>query len=706
MKAPLETFRTTCDAQRESRIVSVLLPIHSNRLFSYSTQIPVYIGQCVHVPFRSKMLWGMVWSVQAPKVPNLKEISKVHPGWTGSSGFLAFLRQCSDYTLIPLGSILRMVFPVPEILEWPFETFYCTPSFSRPLEQCPWPGTFGQWVFFHGLRCVRQCIEKEHLKSKPMHIERPFYSAPHLTPHQRAALAYIGSATTFIEGITGSGKTELCLAYMKAIIDTGKQVLILVPEISLCEQWVKRVQRYSSGPVGIWHSGLSPKARKFHSWNILTGYASIIIGARSAVMLGYKNLGMIAVDEEHDGSYKQAEGPLYHGRDMAVSRGHHEGIPCLLMSATPSLESYWNIQHNRYAHVKLAQRYGNAQLPKIYMLDLKQEKLISKNLLTLPLREALQENLMKQHQSLLFVNRRGYGNLWVCYRCGFRAACVNCSVWLSVHYLPKSILMCHYCGFKKPLPKTCPQCLGVEEVRIWGAGVEKVSQEVLSFLPQARTCILSSDVQGASGILHKTLEEIQAQRYDILIGTQLVAKGHHFPNLTLVGIVDGDFALSHLDLRSGERLYQVLCQVVGRAGRGAIPGNAYIQTSQCQHPLFYYLERHHVEGFLQTELATRKQYQFPPYVRLVALTLSGIEENPVQRYAFALKQHFPPDPAVEVLGPAPSPINPLRRRWRWRIFLKSAKNYRLQDYIRTALNTFSLPSWLRLHIDVDPYDFL
>ncbi|PPE03159.1 replication restart helicase PriA [Holospora curviuscula] len=687
-------------------IISVLLPIHSSRFFSYKTTIPVRIGNCVKVPFGSKVLWGMVWELGAPLVPNLKEVIEVYSQWIGSPGFIAFLRQCSDYTLIPLGSVLRMVFPVPEILEWPSTVLQCTPSFSNTLRECPWPGTFAQWVFAYGLRRVHTWINNAHLSCKEMSTQSFFCSTPFLTDHQEASLGHIGSSTTFIEGITGAGKTEVCLAYMKDVLDAGKQVLILVPEISLCQQWIQRVQQYYSGPIGIWHSGLSSKARKFHGWNILTGYASVIIGARSAVMLGYSNLGMIAVDEEHDGSYKQAEGPPYHGRDMAVSRGYKESIPCLLMSATPSLESYWNIQHNRYSHVILSQRYGNAQLPKIHLLDIKQEKVSSKNLLTLPLREALQQNLIKQEQSLLFINRRGYGNLWICYQCGFRASCGSCSIWLSVHYLPHPILICHYCGFKMPLPKRCPQCLGEKSLRIWGAGVEKVNQEVQSFLPQARTCILSSDVCSNSKLLQTTLEEIQNQQYDILIGTQLVAKGHHFPNLTLVGIVDGDFALSHLDLRSGERLYQVLCQVVGRAGRGDIPGNAYIQTSQLQHPLFQYLERHHIQGFLQEELDTRKKYHFPPYVRLAALTVSGIDENSVHQYSLLLKQHFPQNTSVEILGPAPSPINPLRRRWRWRLFVKSPKNYRLQDYIRNTLNTFTVPSWLRLHTDMDPYDFL
>ncbi|ETZ05104.1 MULTISPECIES: replication restart helicase PriA [Holospora] len=692
--------------QKNIQIISVLLPIHSKGLFSYISYVPVELGNCVKVSFGSKHLWGIVWSLQGIKVPNLKEITHIHPHWKASSNFMAFLHQCSDYTLIPLGSILRMVFPVPEILDWPFSWLKCEHSFSYALQECPWPGTFAQWVFSYGLQRVKKWIENAHLTSTEMNQYSSRYSCPILTPHQQSALKNIGNQTTFIEGITGSGKTEVCLSFIKSIVDAKKQVLILVPEISLCQQWVQRIERYYTGTIGIWHSELSEKSRKFHGWNILTGHSSIIVGARSAVLLGYKNLGAIVVDEEHDGSYKQAEGPLYHGRDMAVFRGHHEKIPCLLMSATPSLESYWNIEQNRYSHVVLSERYGDAQLPYIHMLDLKQEHSSSTSMITLPLREALKENFTKKEQSLLFINRRGYASLWVCYQCGFRAACPNCSVWLSVHHLPKSLLMCHYCGFKKSLPQACPECCGLENLKLWGAGIEKIGQEVHSFLPSARICMLSSDICGTPIQLNETLSKIQNQQYDILIGTQLVAKGHHFPNLTLVGIIDGDFALSHLDLRSGERLYQVLCQVIGRAGREKIPGKAYIQTSQIQHPLFCHLKHHHIQGFLQEELSTRKKYNFPPYVRLVSLTFSGTEENLVHQYALILKQRFPMEPFVEILGPAPSLINPLRRRWRWRIFLKSPKNYKIQNYIRKVLNNFTFPSRLRLHIDVDPYDFL
>ncbi|ETZ06980.1 primosomal protein N' [Holospora obtusa F1] len=690
--------------QTHHLIVSVLLPIHRLGLFSYESTESVKIGNCVKVPFGSRSLWGIVWALHAPQVPNLKKIIEVYPYWSASSMFLLFLRQCSEYTLIPLGSLLRMVFPISEILEWPCQTFRCASSFSSVIQTCPWPGTFAQWVFMFGLKRVKKWIQEANLVSVEIHHDYN-YTSPILTKHQKEALEKIGFQTTFIEGITGSGKTEICLAYIQPIILEKKQILILVPEISLCQQWVHRVQKYYSGNIGIWHSELSAKERKFQAWSILTGSTSIIVGARSAIFLGYKNLGAIIVDEEHDGSYKQAEGPAYHGRDMAVFRGYHEKIPCLLLSATPSLESFWNIEQKRYTHVALSQRYGNAQLPDIYMLDLKEQKLDS-NMITLPLREALQKNLIKQEQSLLFINKRGYASLWVCYHCGFRAACQNCNVWLSIHYLPKSVLLCHYCGFKKPLPKTCPECHNLEQVKLWGVGVEKIGQEVQSFLPNAKICILSSDVCYTPRQLNETLLAIKNQEYDILIGTQLVAKGHHFPNLTLVGIIDGDFALSHLDLRSGERLYQVLCQVIGRAGRGVIPGKAYIQTSQTKHPLFSYLQSHNIQGFLQEELSTRKKYHFPPYVRLISLTLSGIDENTVHHYALSLKNHLPHESWVEVLGPAPSLINPLRRRWRWRIFLKSPKHYKIQDYIRTALHTFSLPSKIRLHIDVDPYDFL
>jgi primosomal protein N' (replication factor Y) len=688
-------------------IISVLLPVHISQIFSYRTSFPVEVGQCVKVPFGKKILWGVVWDTEGKSVPQLKYILEAHPHFAFDPRFLTFLQKCADYTLMPLGKLFHMALPIPEILTWPNGYFRCTPKTNATLKLCPWPGSIAQWIYCLGSKKALTAVVAETLVPYEALLHAAPYEVPALNAGQTLALKEIPrTGTTFIEGVTGSGKTELCLAYIKYYIDRGDQVLILVPEINLCQQWVLRLQHYYAGAVGVWHSGISARERKVYAWNIASGMTSVIVGARSACMLHYHRLGCIIVDEEHDGSYKQDEGYAYHARDMAVYRAHYQEIPCLLLSATPSLETYYNVQQNRYHHITLAARYGNATLPDIRIIDLKQSSGRQNSILSLPLKEALLDTLKRGEQSLIFVNRRGYGSLWVCYKCGYRAACVNCSVWLSVHYTPKPTLLCHYCGFKQSLHTACPQCQGEEGVRICGVGVEKVCEEIQHFLPEARLCTLSSDMYTTAQALNTVLQDIHHQKYDILIGTQLIAKGHHFPKLTTVGIVDGDFALSHLDLRSAERLYQILCQVVGRAGRGQLAGTAYIQTSQSEHMVFQYLAQHQLQNFLQEELMIREAHHFPPYARLILVTLSGLHENRVHQHALRLKQHFTSIPEVDVLGPAPSPINPLRRKWRWRIFFKSPKNYPVQQYVQQHLHTFKCPASVQLHVDVDPYDFL
>lgn len=436
-----------------------------------------------------------------------------------------------------------------------------------------------------------------------------------------------------LEGVTGSGKTEVLLALCQKVWARGEQVLILLPEIALAPQWVQRLTQYFALDVQVWHSGVLATAKMGVLQAVMDGTCRVVVGARSALFLPYACLGLIVVDEEHESSYKQTEAVLYHGRDMAVLRGHGQKVPVILASATPSLESCWNVQQGRYGHVRLTHRFGEATLPEVTCVapSLPQRGQTPQWLGTV-LRQVIQDTFARGHQSLLFLNRRGYACVWMCGRCQYRAPCVQCGVWLGVHQHPP-VLMCHYCGYKRPVPTACPHCHHDDALAMQGPGVERIAAEVQSLLPSARVRILSSDHVPSAKAMHATLHAITARQVDVIVGTQMVAKGHHFPYLTTIGIVDTDFALNDMDFRARERLFQTLSQVTGRAGRAHLQGQAYVQTGQPDHPLFAHVRAGDWPQFVQQELRERHRHDWPPYTRMVAVTLADRCQHKVEKMA-------------------------------------------------------------------------
>jgi len=677
-----------------------------NQTFTYTSPRPLSKGQIVKVPFGPRTLWGIVWQTDVSFYKGAKPVIRIHPSLLLDQSFLRFLEKMAQYTLTPLGALIKMVLPEPEILEWPWGHYILKSDKNVSSEPLPFPS----WVECLGKRKAFTAFKKENLT----HINSPIEVPPPLEKksliledfQKRAFEQFLPQAITLLQGMTGSGKTEISLEFCKTIWQHNKQVLILLPEIALCQQWLARFETYFQGHVCVWHSGLSQAQRTLMFSRILHGQESLIIGARSALALPFLRLGLIIVDEEHDPSYKQNDPPLYHARDMAVLRASYAEIPCLLLSATPSLETLWNVQEKRYQHIEIQQRYQGAQLPDIHLIDLKKEPLIKGQWVTNPLRKVLEDTLEKGQQSLLFVNRRGYGSLLLCWKCNFRGSCPNCSVWLTVHHTPCEKLICHYCGFSAPLPKTCPDCGQDKPLMIMGAGVEKIQQEVTSFLPQARLEIFSTDTLENEDTLKASLNRVKNHEVDILIGTQLLAKGHHFPLLSCIGIIEADFALSQLDIRAAERLYQVLWQVTGRAGRELIKGQAFLQTALASHPLFQSLKNHQISAFIQEEMQQRKLHHFPPYGRLASIILSGRPQEAVHAFALQLQRHLPSLPqGVEVLGPAPAPLNPLRRRFRWRFLITSPRYYPIQEWISKWIETIKKPSNIQCSIDIDPYFF-
>jgi primosomal protein N' (replication factor Y) len=520
------------------------------------------------------------------------------------------------------------------------------------------------------------------------------------------ALAKGGYGVTLLDGVTGSGKTQVYLEAVGEVIRRGRQALVLVPEIALTAQFLDRfVERFGVRPAE-WHSQLSPRLRA-RTWRaVADGEVSVIVGARSALFLPYADLGLIIVDEEHDPAYKQEEGARYHARDMAVVRARGAGIPIVLVSATPSVETEVNARRGRYARVHLPERFGRQELPAITAIDLRAESPPRGRFIAPRLAQAVAAALERGEQALLFLNRRGYAPLTLCRKCGFRLACPNCDAWLVDHRFRRR-LVCHHCGFAMPLPAQCPNCQTTDSFVAVGPGVERLEQEAAELFPESRILVLSSDLVESVERLRQELDDVAQGRFDIIIGTQLVAKGHHFPKLNLVGIIDADLGLANGDPRAAERTFQLLHQVVGRAGREQGRGTGYLQTHQPEHPVMRALLAGDRDAFYTSEIALREATQYPPFGRLASLLVSAGERPAAESYARRLAAAAPHINEVRVLGPAEAPLAVVRGRHRFRLLVKSPRGFDLSGYLREWLARVpQRKGSLRLDVDVDPQSFL
>jgi primosomal protein N' (replication factor Y) (superfamily II helicase) len=512
-------------------------------------------------------------------------------------------------------------------------------------------------------------------------------------------------SVTVLDGVTGSGKTETYFAAIAAALAAGRQVLVLLPEIALGAQWLERFQRHFGTAPAQWHSEVTQAARR-DTWRaVASGRACIVVGARSALFLPFAELGLIVVDEEHDSSYKQEDGVPYQARDMAVLRASLAQIPIVLVSATPSLETVVNIARDRYARVSLPQRHGGAAMPAIALIDMRGERLASGRFLSAPLVAALEQTVAGGEQALLFLNRRGYAPLTLCRACGHRMQCPNCTAWLVEHRFTGQ-LVCHHCGHTEAVPVLCPECLAAGTLVPCGPGVERLKEEVAARFPQARTALMVSDLLAGPRAAAELVEAMAAHRYDMLIGTQIVAKGHHFPLLTLVGAVDADLGMTGGDLRAAERTHQLLQQVAGRAGREERRGRVLIQTYMPQAPVMQALARGDRDGFLAAEAAARRAAGLPPFGRLAALIITARDPDSADFAARALARAAPHLPGVSVLGPAPAPLAILRGRHRRRFLVKAERSANLQAVLRDWLGRVRLSGSVRLQVDIDPYSFL
>ncbi len=505
--------------------------------------------------------------------------------------------------------------------------------------------------------------------------------------------------------MTGSGKTEVYFAAIAAALAAGRQVLVLLPEIALGAQWLEHFRRRFGVTPTEWHSEI-PRSRRRDNWRaVAAGRARVVVGARSALFLPFAELGLIVVDEEHDPSYKQEDGVAYQARDMAVLRAFLGEIPVVLVSATPSLETVVNAARGRYRRVTLPHRHAKAALPAVALVDMRRERLEPARFLSPPLVAAMAETLAAGEQTLLFLNRRGYAPLTLCRACGHRFQCPNCSAWLVEHRFVGR-LMCHHCGHFEPVPPLCPECMKAGTLAPCGPGVERLVEEVKARFPSVRSALMVSDVINTPRAAAELAAAMTAGRYDVLIGTQIVAKGHHFPMLTLVGVVDADLGLVGGDLRAAERTYQILHQVGGRAGRAERKGRVLIQTFMPEQPVMQALASGERDRFLAAEAQARRDAGLPPYGRLAALNVSAVDPEAADFAASALARAAPQLPGVSVLGPAPAPLAVLRGRHRRRFLVKAGRAVQIQAVVREWLARVRLSGAVRLQIDIDPYSFL
>jgi primosomal protein N' (replication factor Y) (superfamily II helicase) len=718
--------------------LAILLPLPLAGSYDYLGD-DVAPGDFVVVPLGRRETIGVVWgpgSGELPEsklksiiarldVPPLPEVSR------------RFIDRVAGYTLAPPGAVLRMAMSVSAALEPPralaawrlagpapdapsSKPAKETPARRRVLallQDGPPRGTAdlareaGVGAGVIKAMASAGLIEAVSLPPPPAFgAPDAAHPGPELSDAQRAAAQslnadFAAGGVTLLDGVTGSGKTEVYFEAVAAALRAGRQSLVLVPEIALTSQWLERFERRFGARPAEWHSDLTGAERRTAWRAIASGDAKVVVGARSALFLPYPDLGLIVVDEEHEQAYKQEDGVAYQARDMAVLRGHLAGIPVLLVSATPSLETLHNVSLGRYRRLHLPDRHAGATMPKVSAIDLRIDRPARQRWLSPGLVGALEETLAAGEQALLFLNRRGYAPLTLCRHCGLRLNCPNCTAWL-VEHRHAGRLQCHHCGYQAQLPAACPACGTAGSFAACGPGVERLAEETAALFPAARVALLTSDTLGGPRSAAAMFERITRHDVDLLIGTQIVAKGHHFPMLTLVGVVDADLGLGGGDLRAGERTYQLLHQVSGRAGRAERAGRVLLQTYDPGHPVIRALVAGDRDGLVAHEMAERQAAGMPPFGRLAALILSGPDAGAVDRIARDLARVAPAGPGIAVLGPAPAPLALLRGRHRRRFLLKCRRDIAPQPLIRTWLAKVKPPAAVRLQIDIDPYSFL
>lgn len=724
-------------------VYGVLLPLPFNDVFDYAADDGLAIGQIVLVPFGREELVGVVWKkgqsadIDTAKIKPVKQVIQLPQL---SSAMVAFIKKTAEYNLAPLGLVLKMVMgnksnQLPKqkttllglqiqnqnlegirVTEARRAVFnFLTDGREAEKETIIKATNVSEGIISammkSGFLYKREVITNEEAEEQIVNLA----TEVNLTEEQQQAADILtrkvgnGFSATLLDGVTGSGKTEVYFEAAAAALAAGKQVLVLVPEISLTTQWLKRFENRFGVTPYIWHSEVGEKD-KAKTWKaVALNRSKVVVGARSALFLPFADLGLVVVDESHDHSFKQESLVTYQGRDMAVLRAHLEKLPIILSTATPDLETLVNVEDGKYDCVKLTKRYAKAVLPEIQIIDIKKDKPEKGewgvSFLAPTLVAAIQQNLERGEQSMLFLNRRGYAPLMICRDCGHRFQCPHCTAWLAEHR-SSGDLICHHCGFKMYTPKRCPECGSEDGLTACGPGVERIAEEAAKRFPTARTAILSSDITSNYKEISKVIHKTANKEIDILIGTQILAKGHNFPDLTLVGVVDADLGLMGSDLRASEQTFQLLAQVSGRAGRGEKKGTVYLQTLYPDNLVLQAVIEHDREKFAEIEKSSRQILKMPPYGKLAALIISSTSQQAAEAAAYYLGKCAPNTDTIETLGPAPAPLSLLRGKYRYRLLLKTAKNINIQEVIKKWLSMVKIKSNVRVDVDINPYSFM
>ncbi|MCJ2070997.1 primosomal protein N' [Methylobacterium sp. J-030] len=727
-------------------VAEILIPLALDTPYSYGVPagLDLATGDVVQVPLGPREIVGVVWGLaETAGGSNLRPVTGRLPYPPLSEPLRSLVDWIARYTLAPKGSALAMVLRLPDEAN-AAETIRVavrisgkpparpTPARTKVLDAAADGVLRGKSALAKeagvSLSVVDGLIDDGALETVAVEPEpvapRPDPDCPRtpLSPAQGEAVAELlegfpwhrpsGDAEpadlrpVLLEGVTGSGKTEVYFEAVAACIRAGLQALILMPEIALTAQFLDRfAARFGVRPAA-WHSGIGGKRRERLRVAVAEGEALVVVGARSALFLPFARLGLIVVDEEHETAYKQEDGVHYHARDMAVVRGRLEGCPVVLTSATPAIETRVNAARGRYRHVLLPERFGGRRMPDIAAIDMRRDQPERGRFLSPPLVNAVKHTLERGEQALLFLNRRGYAPLTLCRACGHRYQCKNCSTWLVEHRFRRA-LVCHQCGYAERRPEACTECGTFDNLTACGPGVERIAEEAAEVFPGRRIVVLSSDFPGGAERLRQELEAVAAGECDVVIGTQLVAKGHNFPFLTLVGVLDADIGLTSGDPRAAERTFQLLQQVTGRAGRGEKAGRALVQTYQPDHPVIAALLSGDAERFYAEEIQAREAAGLPPFGRLAALIVSASDRAVAEAHGQALARAADPPNGVMVLGPAEAPLALIRGRYRFRLLVKTERNVDLQGYLRAWLARGpKVRGNVRVAIDVDPQSFL
>ncbi|HEY6049259.1 MAG TPA: primosomal protein N' [Sphingomicrobium sp.] len=703
--------------------------------YRVAEDVAVEPGSIVVAPVGPRRLLGVAW--EAERLPtNEVPDSRLRPlaGVLDVQPIAAPLRRLAewtaDYYLAPLAAVLRMVLPSSAALEGSRQLVEYRPTGLVPDRLTPQrekalaalegrQGTIRELADHAEVSdaVLRGLVNAGAIEPVAVDADRPLprpdpdHAPPKLNDDQRDAAASLASTIgngfdpVLLDGVTGSGKTEVYFEAIAECLRQGKQALVLLPEIALTEPFLKRFEaRFGSSPVA-WHSDLRSSQRRRNWRGIAAGEAQVTVGARSALFLPYPNLGLIVVDEAHEPSFKQEDGVQYHARDTAVMRGLFEDIPVILSSATPAIESRHMVEVGRYREVSLPERFAGASLPDIRAIDLTQDPPPRGRWLAPTLVSEIEANLGRGEQSLLFLNRRGFAPLTLCRHCGHRFQCPNCTAWMVEHRLMHR-LACHHCGHVMPPPKACPECGEPDSLVACGPGVERIADEIAELFPEARTAIVTSDTIWSPLRAAEFVGAMEARAIDVVIGTQLVTKGYHFPNLTLVGVVDADLGLAGGDLRAAERSFQQIQQVAGRAGRGDKPGRVYVQTHDPAAPVIAALVSGDVAGFYAAETDARREAAMPPFGRLAAIIVSAEDASDAEAVARRIGNAAPEVDGMAVFGPAPAPLAMLRGRHRQRLLVHARRSLDVQDVIRDWLAEIDWSAKVRVSVDVDPYSFL